>query len=76
MYLVERGGNLVNINLLKNKITQRNLNIKLLAEKIHVDRSTLYRKIRSCGETFTMREVRLISKELELKEEEIIGIFF
>lgn len=76
LYLFERGGNLVNINKLKNKIIQRDLNISLLAEKIGVDRSTLYRKIKNHGETFTMKEIRLISEELELKEEKVVEIFF
>ena len=67
---------MVNINKLKGKIVEKEMTVEKLAEKIGVDRSTLYRKLNSAGELFTIKEANLICKTLELKGEEAAAIFF
>ncbi len=67
---------MVNINKLKGKIVERELNITELALKINIDKATLYRKINNKGENFTIKEVDKISKVLLLSLEEMNSIFF
>ncbi|OZV12278.1 phage repressor protein [Tissierella sp. P1] len=67
---------MVNVNKLKGKIVENGLNISELAKKIGLDRSTLYRKLNSDGETFTIKEANLIFRELKLTKVEAMEIFF
>lgn len=67
---------MVNVNKLKGKIVEKELTIEKLAEKIGLDRSTLYRKINNNGETFTIREANMICTELGLSGKEATEIFF
>lgn len=67
---------MVNINKLKGKIVERGLTVEKLAEKIGVDRSTLYRKLAASGEPFTVKEANLICRALELDGQEAMAIFF
>ncbi|TAH62235.1 MAG: XRE family transcriptional regulator [Gottschalkiaceae bacterium] len=67
---------MVNVNKLKGKIVEKELTIEKLAERIGLDRSTLYRKISNDGETFTIREANLICNELGLTGKEATAIFF
>lgn len=64
----------MNVNKLRGKIVEKGLSIKELAERIGVDRTTMYRKMKE--ESFTVREAVLISKELSLTSEEVMAIFF
>lgn len=41
----------VNVNKLKGKIVENGMTVSALAEKIGVDRATLYRKLSNNGET-------------------------
>jgi len=67
---------MVNVNKLKGKIVEKDISIEKLADKIGIDRSTLYRKINTKGETFTIKEADLIAKALKLNIEEVNSIFF
>lgn len=67
---------MVNTNKLKGKIVECGLNISELAELIGIDKATLYRKINANGQTLTIREADIISKELNLSREEVNDIFF
>ena len=67
---------MVNINKLKGKIVESGLTVEKLAEKIGVDRSTIYRKMNNDGETFTIKDANLICKILNLTCEEATAIFF
>ena len=67
---------MVNINKLKGKTVENELTIAELAEKIGLDRSTLYRKLNSEGETFTIKEANLICNVLQLSKQEAMEIFF
>ena len=67
---------MVNVNKLKGKIVENELNIAGLADRIGLDRSTLYRKLNLEGETFTIKEANLICSELKLSTQEAMEIFF
>ena len=66
----------VNTNKLKGKIVECGLNISELAELIGIDKATLYRKINANGQTITIKEADMISKELKLSKDEVNDIFF
>lgn len=66
----------MNVNKLKGKIVENGLSIPELADKIGLDKSTLYRKLNSNGETFTIKEANLIFIELKLTKNEAVDIFF
>ena len=64
----------MNVNKLKGKIVEKGMNIGQLADKIYIDRSTLYRKINN--NSLTIKEVNLICEALELTYKEAMSIFF
>jgi len=66
----------MNVNKLKGKIVENETNITELAEKIGLDRSTLYRKLNTKGETLSIKEANQIVEVLNLTKEESISIFF
>ena len=67
---------MVNINKLRGKIIENGLSVKDLADKLSMDRSTLYRKMNSEGDTMTISDAKKISKILNLSLEEVNSIFF
>jgi len=67
---------IVNVNKLKGKIVEQGLTVETLAQRIKVDKSTLYRKMNDMGESFTIREENLICKALNLNGQEATAIFF
>lgn len=66
----------VNINKLKGKIVENGLTVATLAEKIGVDRATLYRKMSNNGETMLVRDANNIVSALNLTPDEAVAIFF
>ncbi len=67
---------MVNIDMLRNKVKEKGMNIEGLAEAIEIDKSTLYRKLQRKGELFSIREANLIVQKLGLNRNEAIDIFF
>ena len=67
---------MVNINKLRGKITENGLSVKDLADNLEMDRSTLYRKMNSEGDTMTISDAMKISKVLNLTLEDVNSIFF
>ena len=67
---------MVNLNKLKLKIFENGMNVSQLAEKIGVDRSTLYRKFQKNGDSISIKEANLMVKTLHLTVEEANAIFF
>lgn len=65
----------VNINKLKGKIVEKGMNVEAVAERIGVDRSSLYRKLNNF-EKITIGEARRMKDVLELSDEEANAIFF
>lgn len=64
----------MNIQMLKGKFVEKGLNVESVAEKIDIDRSSLYRKLNN-GEKITCGEARRIMEVLDLSDEEAILIF-
>ena len=65
----------MNINKLKGKIVEMGYNVETLAEKIGIDRSSLYRKLNN-SEKITIGEARKLKEVLNLTEDEATSIFF
>lgn len=61
-------------NKLKGKIIERGLNVEMLAERIGVDRSSMYRKLNNF-EKITIGEAKKIKAVLKLSNEEASFIF-
>ena len=66
----------VNVNKLKGKIVENGMTVSALAEKIGVDRATLYRKLSNNGETMLVKDANAIVSELHLTAEDALAIFF
>lgn len=67
---------MVNVNKLRGKIIEKGLSVKELADNLEMDRSTLYRKMNSEGDTMTISDAVNISRILDLSLEEVNSIFF
>lgn len=67
---------MTNMNKLRGKIVEKGMTVGTLAKNIGVNRSTLYRKISTNGENFTIGEADLIVRALQLSCEEAVSIFF
>ena len=63
----------VNVNKLRAKMVENGINAESMSKKIGIDRSTFYRKLSADGQTFTIGEADVISKELSKKLQEMIG---
>lgn len=66
----------VNVNKLKGKIVENGLTVASLAEKIGIDKATLYRKMTNNGETMLVKDANNIVSALHLTSEEAVAIFF
>ena len=66
---------MVDVAKLKKRIIEKNTTQESLALSIGIDRSTLHRKLKSNGESFTVGEVRKIAAELSLLDQEVFEIF-
>lgn len=65
----------VNVSKLKGKIVENNTTQEYIADKLGIDRSTFYRKIKSNGTTFTIGEVHKMVEAIPLSHDEAIEIF-
>lgn len=66
---------MVNTDLLREKINNRNMTISDVAAAMNIDKATLYRRI-AAPESFTIGEALKISELLELPHADCIAIFF
>ena len=64
----------MDVNKLKGKIVEKGMNIETVAERIGVDRSSLYRKLNNF-EKITIGEAKKITIALDLTNEEASYIF-
>lgn len=65
---------MVDVNKLRGKIVERGFSQQELAQSIGIDRSTFYRKMKNNGD-FSIGEVAVIAKVMQLSNEEAIEIF-
>jgi predicted transcriptional regulator len=63
------------LNMLKGKIVEKGMNVETLAEKIGIDRSSMYRKLNNF-EKITIGEAQKIKDVLNLSDEDAKTIFF
>lgn len=61
-------------NKLKGKIIEKGLSVEYVAEKMGIDKTTFYRKLREF-ERFTIGDVQQIKDILELNSQETCDIF-
>ena len=66
----------VNVNKLKGKIVEKGLSVSALAEKIGIDRATLYRKLENDGAGLLVKDANSIASALDLTYDEAMSIFF
>lgn len=64
----------MNINKLKGKIVEKEMNIETLALTIGIDRSSLYRKLNN-AEKITLGEAIRMKDVLEMSDDEACEIF-
>ena len=67
---------MIDKNKLLGKIREKALTQKDVAERLGIDESTFYRKMKKNGQTFTIEEAYKISEVLDLTNQESIDIFF
>ena len=66
----------VNVNKLKGKLTELDMNISALGEKMGYDKSAIYRRFQNSGAAMSIADANQIIKILGLTRDEAIAIFF
>jgi len=66
----------VNVNKLKGKIIENGMSVASLAERIGMDRATLYRKIGKNGKAMLIEDANKIVLALNLAADDAVAIFF
>lgn len=66
----------INVDALKEKLAEKNMNIDQIAEAIKVNRATFYRKLKAGGVKFTIGEIQKMISALNLSDDEARIIFF
>ncbi|MHB9781145.1 DUF739 family protein [Streptococcus sp. 10F2] len=66
---------MVDVLKLKGKIVEKNTTQEALADKMGIDRSTFYRKMKQGG-NFSIKEANAIVQYLSLSRDEALRIFF
>lgn len=67
---------MIDINKFRAIIIEKKSSIEEVSCNLGVNKSTIYRKLQQNGETFTLKEVNVLVKLLNLTDNEIINIFF
>lgn len=67
---------MINIELLKKEMTEKNYNISRLSEKSKIDKSVLSRIINGESKTCTVETAQNISEALGLSSKKRVSIFF
>lgn len=63
------------LNELKAEIARNELTIEKFADKVGIDRTTMWRRFKNAGD-FTLAEISRIAKELNLTGTRVLEIFF
>lgn len=67
---------MVNVNKLKAKMVENEINVDEISDMIGIDRATFYRRLANNGETFSIKEADMIISALNLTKDEVNSIFF
>ena len=76
---MQEGGGLgveTNVKGLRDYFEQRGMSVESAAEKIGIDKATLYRKLKSGGSKFTVGEVQRMMESLPMSRDMAVNIFF
>lgn len=73
---MKRGDEMINVPKLKGKMVERGVTTEDLAKQLGIDRTTLYRKFKNNGGSFTIREANEIVSFLQLSKDDASSIFF
>lgn len=65
----------MNANLLKSKMVLKEMTTEAISKEMDITKSTFYKKLRGTTE-FTRAEILTIAKVLELRDKDIMNIFF
>lgn len=64
-----------NMQKLRGKIVEAGTTQESIADRIGIDRSTFYRKVKAEGESFTIGEVHKLVAAIPLTQQEAVEIF-
>jgi len=67
---------MTNMDKLRGKLVENRVTVDELADRMGVTRSTVYRKMSTNGDSFTVGEANKIVEILHLTSEEAVAIFF
>ena len=67
---------MVNIQKLKGRIVEKNLNGEKVAKALNINTATWYRKLNEEGKTLTIAEVWQLGRMLDLDHNDMQAIFF
>lgn len=66
----------INVNRLKGKIVENGMSVSTLAEKLGIDRTTLYRRLDNAGSGLLVKDANRIVEILNLSPDDALAIFF
>ena len=66
----------VNINKLKGKLVEKGISVVQLAERMGINKATMYRKLENGGLGLSVKDANLIVEILGLTLQEAMEIFF
>lgn len=66
----------MNFNKLKAKVIELNKTISQMCNDCHIEKSGFYRRFYNGSDKVTIKEIKIISKYLNLTHDEIMDIFF
>lgn len=67
---------IVDVQKLRGKIVEKGTSQEAVADKMGIDRTTFYRKMKNGGSGFTVGELHSMVEAVPLTKEEAILIFF
>ena len=67
---------ITNVDKLKGVIKEKRMTPEKVANRIGIDKSTMYRKLNNGGDEFTIKQADVISEILGLTGDEAQAIFF
>lgn len=67
---------MVNLLKLKGRIAENDMTLEEFADAIDIDSSTLWRKMKSNGDTFSIAEANKAVEVLKLSRNDAMDIFF
>lgn len=66
----------VNINKLRGRIVEKEMSVALVAEKMGIDKATLYRRLENDGAGLMVKDAHKLAEILDLTCDEAMAIFF